>query len=638
MLHTSLEQRPILHDQLDVLDRQIDEHASDLGGLGSNQAVDVIVEHCADLILVVRIFCDHSGEDLLAGQQVALFVRHLLLLLLLGHGCHLLLLLLLLHHLHLLRIVATHLAAHAHVRSGIAAHLRCLVHGVAAVHLVAWAVVGADLALWLLSLVASWATWMSSHGALLLLHEVGHGLKQHLEVELEFFLVGQISPFGTLRVLLAELLEVVFVTGSLVLKLTHLLDLVVVDGQGLVIDGEVLFGRGGLVRLLEADESVELLDAITRRVHPQTLDLAVLGEELAEVLFGHRVWEALHVKVASLFGALVLDRLTQALGLTVGSLECFLDVQLLVVGKRHTIDHALSVELGDGFLSASWSIFAVHAVVRVEADEGIWAFFVSHVLHALNATELTEQIMDLLLSVVHGEVLRIDVVVDLAEVAFVAWLVANDLILVSVALCFQGFGGRRWVLEAHETVAARLMVRVERDLEGLDVTVAGEVFLELGWRQFLRDAAHKDVVIDNLLRVGAEQVVVEGQGATGLAWCKLKVAHLFASELEFVFLRDLHDGRVKWAVQVTSDLWNTGEHDASLLLQHRGQLGAGGLGLGEIVEIEVVLSTLGVVHNHVEFCCFVFVLVGVFFVFVFIEKLRTRGKWSFLLKIEILSE
>ena len=73
--------------------------------------------------------------------------------------------------------------------------------------------------------------------------------------------------------------------------------------------------------------------------------------------------------------------------------------------------------------------------------------------------------MDLLLSVVHGEVLRIDVVVDLAEIALVAWLVANDLILVGGALCFQGFGGRRWFLEAYEAVAARLMVRVERDLE-----------------------------------------------------------------------------------------------------------------------------------------------------------------------------
>ena len=75
------------------------------------------------------------------------------------------------------------------------------------------------------------------HGALLLLHEVGHGLEKHLKVELELLLVCQIGPLGTLRVLLAELLEIVLVSGSLVLKLTHLLDLVVVDGQGLVVDG-----------------------------------------------------------------------------------------------------------------------------------------------------------------------------------------------------------------------------------------------------------------------------------------------------------------------------------------------------------------------------------------------------------------
>jgi len=82
----------------------------------------------------------------------------------------------------------------------------------------------------------------SSHWALLLLHEVGHGLKEHLEVELKLLLVGQIGPLGALRVLLAELLEVVLVTSSLILKLTHLLDLIVVDGQRLVVNGEILFG------------------------------------------------------------------------------------------------------------------------------------------------------------------------------------------------------------------------------------------------------------------------------------------------------------------------------------------------------------------------------------------------------------
>ena len=81
-------------------------------------------------------------------------------------------------------------------------------------------------------LVASLRTaWMASHGARLLLHQIGHGLEEHLEVELELLLVGQIGPFGALRVLLAELLEVVLVARGLILELTDLLDLVVVDGQ-----------------------------------------------------------------------------------------------------------------------------------------------------------------------------------------------------------------------------------------------------------------------------------------------------------------------------------------------------------------------------------------------------------------------
>ena len=45
-----------------------------------------------------------------------------------------------------------------------------------------------------------------------------------------------------MRVLLAEVLEVLLVKGSLVLELADLLDLVVVDSQGLVVDSEVLLG------------------------------------------------------------------------------------------------------------------------------------------------------------------------------------------------------------------------------------------------------------------------------------------------------------------------------------------------------------------------------------------------------------
>jgi len=71
----------------------------------------------------------------------------------------------------------------------------------------------------------------AGHWSRLLLHEIRHGLEQHLEVELELFLVGKIGPFGALRVLLTELLEVMLVTSCFVLEFTNLLDFIVVDRQ-----------------------------------------------------------------------------------------------------------------------------------------------------------------------------------------------------------------------------------------------------------------------------------------------------------------------------------------------------------------------------------------------------------------------
>ena len=150
-------------------------------------------------------------------------------------------------------------------------------HAVAAhlATLVVAAVVGTHLALGVTTLrVATLATGTSHHWALLLLHEVGHRLEEHLKVELELFLVSKISPLGTLRVLLTEELEIMLVLGSFVIQIANLLNLVMIDGHSLVVDGgDVLFGGGGLIGLLEADKGVKLLDVVTGRVHSEALDL-----------------------------------------------------------------------------------------------------------------------------------------------------------------------------------------------------------------------------------------------------------------------------------------------------------------------------------------------------------------------------
>ena len=306
---TGVKERPILHDKLDVLNGQIDEHTSDLGGLGSNDLGDVLVKNGTDLVLVVGVLGNNGGDNLMASNQVALLdghLGHLLLLdlLLLGH-------LLLLHDLLLSHGV---LGSHrVHDGAGVLLTRHLLVHawgstvstGHAVVVTVLTTVVGAHtllsgLATLVTTAVISRGTTWATHGALLLLHEVRHGLKEHLEVELELFLVGKIGPLGALGVCLSELLEIVLIASSLVLDFANLLDLVMVDGQSLVVDSEVLLGGRGLIWLLEADESVKLLDTLTRGVHLEALNLTVLGEETAEFILCPGVGETLNVEVASL--------------------------------------------------------------------------------------------------------------------------------------------------------------------------------------------------------------------------------------------------------------------------------------------------------------------------------------------------
>ena len=90
-----------MHDELDILDRQVNKHTSDLGGLGADDLLDVLVEDRADLVLVVGVLGHDGVDDGVASHQVALIDVHLLHLLLL-------LLLLLLHHHLLLLILLSH--------------------------------------------------------------------------------------------------------------------------------------------------------------------------------------------------------------------------------------------------------------------------------------------------------------------------------------------------------------------------------------------------------------------------------------------------------------------------------------------------------------------------------------------------
>ena len=82
LLNASVEQRPVLHDEFDILDGQVNDHASDLRGPGADDLLDVPVEDRANLVLVVGVLGYDGVDDGVASHQVELIDVHLLYLLL----------------------------------------------------------------------------------------------------------------------------------------------------------------------------------------------------------------------------------------------------------------------------------------------------------------------------------------------------------------------------------------------------------------------------------------------------------------------------------------------------------------------------------------------------------------------------
>ena len=273
----------------------------------------------------------------------------------------------------------------------------------------------------------------------------------------------------------------------------------------------------------------------------KALDLTKGGEELSQVSLRDAVWESLDIQVASLLGTLVLDSLTETLGSALLSLKGLLNVELLV-NELDSVNLVTSVQGLDSSLGASWSVLTVRLVLSVEADEGIWTSVVLAEVERLNSSVLLEKGAHFSLTPLSWEVLGVDVVEDLSEVTLVSWLVLDGLALISLSKSWEGLGSAGGILEADETISTGGVVRVERNLEGLDISVLAEEGLELRWLHVLWNLAHKDVVVNNLLWVGSQKIIIVWESTTLLAWDELEVTELLAGELELVLLWDSDDG------------------------------------------------------------------------------------------------
>ena len=247
---TGLEEVPVGHHLLDIIEGQVDQHTSDLGGLlRSEDLLDELIKHGTGLVLVVWILLDHGWDDhvavlhelLVNGNLDWLLLDDLLWLHLLVHASH----------------VSDHLSWDVHTtwhasHASLVSHVGVTIVGLVLVRDSTSHLSWASLASWtnLVVSVHHWPLWSE---------EGWETFQKQLQVVLDVLVVGESRPVGSLVVLGAEGLEVVLVLGSLVVDLSDLLNLIVVDGHGssfehLVV--KLLLGGGGFIWLFEADKGV----------------------------------------------------------------------------------------------------------------------------------------------------------------------------------------------------------------------------------------------------------------------------------------------------------------------------------------------------------------------------------------------
>lgn len=84
LLNAGFEERPVLYDRLEVLDGKFDDHACDLGGLGTDELLDVRKDDISNLLFVAGVLGHDLVDDLAASREIGLLGALLLLLLSFG--------------------------------------------------------------------------------------------------------------------------------------------------------------------------------------------------------------------------------------------------------------------------------------------------------------------------------------------------------------------------------------------------------------------------------------------------------------------------------------------------------------------------------------------------------------------------
>jgi hypothetical protein len=386
------------------LDGQVNQHSGDLGGqVFTGLFLNVLVDEFSDLGLVVWVVGDHGihehgsllvvfsngGVHVHGGESAWAWSLSELLLLLLGHVVH---------------SGETVLIGHGSGRLLLEHLARSLVHGGSAAHLVV--VVLRSAALLVLH--------VASVDAVLSVAHVGDEGLDQLE---HLWLVDDVDvEVG--GALLLVVLEVGLVLGVFLLDLSQFLDLIKVDMEGSVLDGQdvvdLVLGEVSGVGRLEAHEGVDDSISVFAALELDALDFSELAEDGLELLLGGGGGEVLDVEVASLLGVLVPEHF----------FLLFLFSLVLLEGGLHVEDlsvEGLAVEVGHSFVGCIHSVvFVVFLSLRGSvANKGILGFlFASHLRPedgAGDVSVLGEDGGELGLIPGGGNVLDVDVVEDSSQ-------------------------------------------------------------------------------------------------------------------------------------------------------------------------------------------------------------------------------
>lgn len=200
--------------------------------------------------------------------------------------------------------------------------------------------------------------------------------------------------------------------------------------------------------MLVADESVV---SVFTFFELDVLNGSELREDALELLLIPRDWEVLNVEVASLLGGLVSEGLLLLLDFSVRLLHGVSNVELLSDGSTFKL---FSIELVNSFLGAFWSVLLVDTFWIIIADESNLTDLVLHQVEGLDLSELLEHLLDLILRILHWDVLDVDVVDELSESSSVFWLEFHGNGVVILGRLLDGSGGDLLVVEADESIAS----------------------------------------------------------------------------------------------------------------------------------------------------------------------------------------